>query len=87
MKRNPQLITKTIGKKTIILDPIKGEIRVLNPSAAYIWMQLHRYKTVEDIADGLTKNFNVKKQKALIDVAKFIAKYTKSGLVILDKQK
>jgi hypothetical protein len=86
MKRNPQLITKTIGKKTIILDPVRGEIRVLNPSGAYIWTRLHRFKTIESIASELVKEFKVDKQKALSDVRKFVTAYIKSGVIIVSKK-
>lgn len=80
-KKNSQVITKKIGKKLVILDPIAGEIRSLNQTASFIWGNIQPRITVDEIIKRVCQKYEVSIEKAKKEVANFLDKYLKIGLI------
>ena len=86
MKRNPRIITKTSGNKIMLLDPVAGEIRMLNQTAGFIWKKLSPKTTPREIAKQLRHTFDVSRKEAYRDVVKFIRSYVAAGLIVFTKK-
>lgn len=85
MKRNPHIITKVIEDKIMLLDPVAGEMRILNQTAGLIWKKLRQDLTPLEIAKHLSQAFDVPEEKAYRDVLKFIRSYIAAGLLVSNK--
>ena len=86
MKRNQRIITKKIGDKIMLLDPVAGEIRILNQTAGFIWKKLRLKMTPLEIAKQLPHTFDVSEKKAYRDVVTFIRSYVAADLLISSKK-
>lgn len=81
IRKNPQVITKRIGKKIVILDPSAGEIRTLNETAGFIWRTIGGGATAKDIGKKVSQVFDVSLNKAEQDTLELLEKYLKAGLI------
>ncbi|MDO8551799.1 MAG: PqqD family protein [bacterium] len=85
IKKSPGYITKKMAKEVLIFDPLAGQIRRLNETAAFIWQEIGRGTTVKEVADKICQKFEVAPSKAREDVLSLLNKYLKDGLITLTK--
>lgn len=83
VKKNSRLITKKLGRETIILDPATGEIRRLNETASLIWRALKPTTTVNEIIEIICQKFEASTRRVHKDVFIFLEKYLKDDLIKL----
>lgn len=69
----------------MLLDPVAGEMRILNQTAGLIWRKLRLNITPLEIAKHLSYVFDVSEEKAYRDVMKFIRSYVAAGLIVANK--
>lgn len=69
----------------MLLDPMAGEIRILNQTAGFIWKKLRLNMTPHEIAKQLSYTFDVSEEKAYRDVMKFIRSYVAASLIVANK--
>lgn len=70
----------------MLLDPVAGEIRILNQTAGLIWKKLRLSTTPLEIAKHLSYVFDVSEKKAYRDVMKFIRSYVAASLIVSNKK-
>ncbi len=80
-RRSPDLPFRVVDEEVVIVSPPKGEVTVLNETAAKIWQLLDGKRTLKQIADILTAEFEVKREKAYSDCLDFIKKLEQKGFV------
>lgn len=85
IKKGPNIITKKMADELIILDPLSGEIRKLNGTAAFIWQSIKSQTTIREIIRFVCRRFEVKPQVAHRDILKFLKSYLKNGLIRIVK--
>ena len=81
--RNPEIIYKKIDNKIIILDQNNSKIRELNETAVLIWENSEKPTSVNEICEILINHYDIKKNHALTDIAKFVSLYLEDGLLKL----
>lgn len=72
-----------------LLDPHKGHLHTLNDTAKIIWVDLQKHKTVGEIINTVTNQFNVSYSIAKKDALEFIRRMIRLQVVdinVLDLQ-
>jgi hypothetical protein len=83
--KNKDLITNEYKDKVYILDPQNGTIHTLNETATFIWKSLKNNNSVVEIANSITKKFQVGKKQAFEDTRNFLENYLLKSLVFQKK--
>jgi len=84
IKRNPNLVARTVEKKLYILDPKEEKLFTLEGTALDIWRYLWRPRTPQEIVERLSKEYNVSPLQINKDMQTFIKNSQKTGLTIVD---
>lgn len=69
------------GEDSILLDLEAKRYHRLNETAAFIWKALEEKSSNDAIVTGLTKEFEVTREKAERSVERFLADLAERGLV------
>ena len=71
-QRHPNAIFRSVDGEGVVVLPGVGEVKVLNPAGALIWQHLDGKKTVQEIAQAVTEEFEVEPDSARADVLAFV---------------
>lgn len=69
-RRVSGVMVREVDGEVLLLDTESDQIHQLNRTASFIWRSLDDAGSVEEIASGLAKEFDVEEDTALKDVAK-----------------
>jgi len=81
VKIRSDLIVREVNGETVILDLSAGHLHTLNATASFVWHQLDGRQTVQDIAQAVSRMFNVDIKVAEKDVTTVIARMGEQQLV------
>ena len=81
MQRSDQPMTSAVADELVMFDAEAGKYYGLNDVATVIWNLLEEPKTVEELCDLLTEEFDVSIEQCRKDVIKFLPKMREKGLV------
>ena len=84
MKINGKYEIRTLMGETIAVDvsnKFHGVIK-LNKTSEFIWKDLEKNMSIQDIAKHLTQKYDVAYDKALESVEKFCDKLSKEGILV-----
>lgn len=85
-KKNRDIVTRKIAGELFIV-PVKGRLAdmqrifTLNPVAEYIWEELDKEKSLDDIRKGVLNRYDVGKEQADSDILDFIDELLETDLV------
>lgn len=82
LKINPELISKNYENKVYILEPEKGVLRTLNPTASFIWKKLHKETIYKDLVNMIHENYKCTFKRADKDTRKFLDLYLRKKFII-----
>ena len=80
-QRRSDVIAERIGQETILRDPIKNLVHVINASAAWIWERLDGTSSVEEIASELAGRHGLAAEDARRDVTSVTDAFRELGLL------
>ena len=80
-KRRENVIARTVGEETVILDPSGGQVHQLNASASVIWHACDGRATPDAIARRLAERFGRRPEEVLPDVTETLAALDRLGLL------
>ncbi|MBI4713277.1 MAG: PqqD family protein [Planctomycetes bacterium] len=70
-----------VGDETIIVEPKTRLMHSLNEVASYIWESLAVKRSVSEMVDIITAEYEITKEDALKDVIAFLDEMAQRGLV------
>jgi hypothetical protein len=79
--RSSGVYAKEIDGQIVILEKNKEYIRKLNKTASFLWEQLTKPKTIDQLTAALIKKFKVNQEQANQDVANWVKVYLKEGFL------
>ena len=85
-KKNENVVMRKIAGE-LFLIPIRGKIAdmqrifALNPAGEYIWQEMDRKMSLDEIRKGMMARFDVEEEKADSDIREFIADLLKADLI------
>jgi hypothetical protein len=80
------LIISELDDGTVILDPGKGNVRVVNDVGYAIWKLLDGHNTIAQISTEICNEYDVTENQADEDIRLFISDLAHRGLVILEDE-
>lgn len=75
---------QVVDGEAVLVLPDKGEVKVLNEVGARIWELADGTRTIGQIAEQLTEDFEVDIQKAQNDVVEFLQQLEQKGVIQLE---
>lgn len=85
--RNPDVVSRIVGEE-MILVPIRTTIVdlrclfTMNDTGAFIWRQLQEPRTIDQLSNEVTKEFDVTIEQARDDTERFIRQLVEEGCVL-----
>jgi len=79
LSHSPSVVTRKTGNEYVLV-PVTDNIAdmdsvyTLNETGAFIWEQIDGKKSVEEIIDAMTEEYEIDKDTATADVLEFISK-------------
>jgi hypothetical protein len=81
VKKTNKALSSEIDDEIVMFDADAGKYYGLNGVAAAVWNQIDKPKSVEEICDQLTTEYDVEKQTCIDEVLSFLPELQKKGLI------
>jgi len=81
-ERNVQVIFKAVDGETVLVNPERGKIQVINAVGARVWELIDGQRSAGLIAALLCEEFEVEAQQAEVDVLNFLNLLAEKGLCL-----
>ena len=78
----PQVMARTVGDETVILDLASGTYFGLDPVGARIWALMGERKTLAEICATMLEEYEVEREKLETDVLRLSGELMERGLVV-----
>lgn len=78
----PQVMARTVGDETVILDLASGTYFGLDPVGARIWALIGEGKTLVAICTTMLEEYEVEREQLEADVLRLVAELVERGLVL-----
>lgn len=77
----PQVMARTVGEETVLLDLASGTYFGLDPVSTRIWHLLSEGNTVAAVCDNMLTEFDVTRDTLEADVMRLLGELRDKGLV------
>lgn len=77
-----QVMARTVGDETVILDLASGTYFGLDPVGARIWALIGEGKTLAEICTTMLEEYEVEREPLEADVLRLVAELVERGLVL-----
>jgi len=84
-RHHPQTASRVFSGEAVIITPAENMVRMLNPVGSRIWELADGTRTVEEIAQTLTGEFEVALAKARAHTTAFVDVLAAKGLLIFSE--
>ncbi len=81
-RRDAKLPFQEIQGTAVIVVPARREVHELDEAGTFLWSELARERTVEQLVEALCEEFDVEAAVAKSDVKEFLAELEGKGLVV-----
>ncbi len=81
IKKTNKALSSEIDDEIVMFDADAGKYYGLNGVAAAVWNQIDKPKSVDEICDQLTTEFDVERQTCIDEVLSFLPELQKKGLI------
>jgi len=78
----PQVMARTVGDETVILDLASGTYFGLDPIGARIWALMGERKTLAEICAMMLEEYEVEREQLETDVLRLSGELVERGLVV-----
>ncbi len=79
------IITKKLGNETVLYDPEKKKVHILNQTAFFIWQLCENKYDTKDLVSTILNNFeckkNVKEEKIEEDIKAIVKNFSHQGIL------
>jgi len=83
IEKKGDVIGKEIQSKSVLLNLDNGRYYTLNKTGTFIWSLLDKKKDLNYIIERITKQFDIEKDRASLDVQTFIEALGNERLIII----
>lgn len=84
-RRDSELPFQKLDEETIVLDPRRREVHLLNETAARIWELLSSPQSLDDLAAALGEEYDVDEAELRAEVASCVEGLTSKGLLVAEQ--
>jgi hypothetical protein len=81
-QQNPNIEAAPLQDEVLLLNPLTSKFCTLNSTSSFIWSQLQRPATAEQISEEISRNFEgIDKAQAIQDVNSVLREMVGLGLI------
>ncbi len=80
--RHPRLASRVVDGEAVLVDPDRNVVRMLNTVGSRIWELADGTRTVDEIAEALTEEFEVEVSEARQSVVEFVDELADKELLV-----
>lgn len=84
-RRDDELPFQKLDEETIVLDPSRREVHLLNETAARIWELLASPRSLDDLAAALGDEYEVDDAELRAEVVSCVDVLTSKGLLVAEE--
>jgi hypothetical protein len=81
-RRDSRLPFQEIQGQAVVVVPARRELHELDEVGTFLWAELSRERSLEDLVTSLCEAFDVGTETATSDVREFLASLEEKGLVL-----
>lgn len=81
--KNPELTFNTYDSLGFVSHPLKGKIRVLNPTGMSVWEHIDGKKTIREIKENMENEFDNIPSSIETEVIDFLTQLKERSLIYL----
>jgi len=70
--KNDSIQYKNIELQAVLVMPCEGKVKVLNQVGAFIWDKIDGIRSIYELVNAITREFEVDEERATEDVASFL---------------
>lgn len=79
----PGIVGQQVQDEAVLILPERGQVKVINDVAAFIWAQINGRQTVEQIAAAVHTTYDVSLEQARDDTLAFIHELVRQRMLVL----
>ncbi len=84
LKRNSDIASRIIEGEAVLISPVEGVIRVLNPVGSRIWELMENGKSVRMISETISQEFDVDCKTAESETMEFAESLLQMELILIE---
>ena len=81
-RQAPNVVSRQIEDEAVLVHPLQGKVRVLNAVGARVWELADGQRTVAEIAQTITAEYDVELPRAQADVLAFCDDLAQAGVLM-----
>ncbi len=81
-KDSDQIIERVVADEALLINLANGDYYSLDGVGTRIWESIDGKRTVEDLANIVTEEYNADKDQVVADVLRLVGQLTDEGLLI-----
>jgi hypothetical protein len=81
-RQAPNVVSRQIDDEAVLVHPLQGKVRVLNAVGARVWELADGQRTVAEIAQTITTEYDVELPRAQADVLAFCGDLAQAGVLM-----
>ncbi len=83
-RRNPAVVSRTLGVEAVLVFAQKGQVKILNETGAAIWDLADGSRTLAQIVEAIAGIYDVEPAQAEEDVLDFVRELVSKDLLALE---
>jgi Coenzyme PQQ synthesis protein D (PqqD) len=81
-RRDPELPFQKLEEETIVVDPRRREVHLLNDTAAHVWELLATSRSIDDLVEALGEVYDAPADEVQPAVAELLRAFEDKGLLL-----
>ena len=84
-QRSPLVVSRLLDEEAVLVHPLQGKIRVLNPVGARVWELVDGQRTLDAICRVIAAEFAADLTRVQIEVPTFCEDLAQRGVLAFDR--
>jgi hypothetical protein len=83
-QRSPTVVSRLLDQEMVLVHPVQGKVRVLNPVGARVWELIDGRRTLNEIIQVIAAEYQVDAARVEVEVPAFCQDLTQYGVLLFD---
>jgi hypothetical protein len=79
----PEVVSRLVDGEAVVVHPRQGVVRVFNPVGARLWELADGRRSVAELVETITREYDVDQEQASHDALVFLADLVNRGVLVV----
>ena len=84
-RRSPTVVSRLLDSEAVLVHPMQGKVRVLNPVGARVWELVDGQRTLDAISRVIASEFAADLARVQVEVPTFCEDLAQRGVLSFDR--